>query len=95
MRSQHRRATQFMEIQALLIDFFRQRAQTGKDFCPVGTRIWQEPWDATSSALNRSKPASRSSGSQRFDTGIASAINLAGAFDHEFTQTPLAKPGLL
>jgi hypothetical protein len=32
---------------------------------------------------------------ERFDTGIASAINLAGAFDHEFTQTPLAKHALL
>jgi hypothetical protein len=25
------------------------------------------------------------------EQGLASAVNLAGAFDHEFTQTPLAK----
>ena len=33
------------------------------------------------------KPESRPSSEQ----GLASAVNLAGAFDHEFTQTPLAK----
>ena len=33
------------------------------------------------------KPESRPSS----DQGLASAVNLAGAFDHEFTQTPLAK----
>ena len=32
------------------------------------------------------KPESRLSSEQ----GLASAVNLAGAFDHEFTQTPLA-----
>ena len=25
------------------------------------------------------------------EQGLASAVNLAGSFDHEFTQTPLAK----
>jgi hypothetical protein len=33
------------------------------------------------------KPESRPSSEQ----GLASGVNLAGAFDHEFTQTPLAK----
>jgi hypothetical protein len=33
------------------------------------------------------KPESRPSSEQ----GLASAVNLAGAFDHEFTQTSLAK----
>jgi hypothetical protein len=33
------------------------------------------------------KPESRPSSEQ----GLASAVNLAGAFDHDFTQTPLAK----
>ena len=33
------------------------------------------------------KPESRPSSEQ----GLVSAVNLAGAFDHEFTQTPLAK----
>jgi len=33
------------------------------------------------------KPESRPSSEQ----GLASRVNLAGAFDHEFTQTPLAK----
>jgi len=33
------------------------------------------------------EPESRPSSEQ----GLASAVNLAGAFDHEFTQTPLAK----
>ena len=33
------------------------------------------------------KPESRPSSEQ----GLASAVNLAGAYDHEFTQTPLAK----
>jgi hypothetical protein len=33
------------------------------------------------------KPESRPSSEQ----GLAVAVNLAGAFDHEFTQTPLAK----
>ena len=32
------------------------------------------------------KPESRPSSEQ----GLANAVNLAGAFDHEFTQTPLA-----
>jgi hypothetical protein len=32
-------------------------------------------------------PESRPSSEQ----GLASAVNLAGGFDHEFTQTPLAK----
>ena len=37
------------------------------------------------------KPESRPSSEQ----GLASAVNLAGAFDHEFTQTPwLSKPPL-
>jgi hypothetical protein len=33
------------------------------------------------------KPESRPSSEQ----GLASAVNLVGAFHHEFTQTPLAK----
>jgi hypothetical protein len=33
------------------------------------------------------KPESRPSGEQ----GLTSAVDLAGTFDHEFTQTPLAK----
>ena len=33
------------------------------------------------------KPESRPSS----EHGLASDVNLAGAFDHEFTQTPLAK----
>jgi hypothetical protein len=39
-----------------------------------------------SSARQPMKPESRPSSEQ----GLASPVNLPGAFDHEFTQTPLA-----
>jgi hypothetical protein len=42
---------------------------------------------SVSSTREPMKPESRPSSEQ----GLASAVNLAGAFDHEFTQTPLAK----
>jgi len=42
---------------------------------------------SVSSAREPMKPESRPSSEQ----GVASAVDLAGAFDHEFTQTPLAK----
>jgi hypothetical protein len=42
---------------------------------------------SVSSTREPMKPESRLSSEQ----GLASAVNLAGAFDHEFTQTPLAK----
>ena len=40
---------------------------------------------SVSSTREPMKPESRPSSEQ----GLASAVNLAGAFDHEFTQTPL------
>src|SRR5208282_5764872 len=42
---------------------------------------------SVSSTREPMKPESRPSSEQ----GLASAVNLAGAFDHEFTQTPQAK----
>jgi hypothetical protein len=42
---------------------------------------------SVSSTREPMKPESRPSSEQ----GLASAVNLAGAFDHEFTRTPLAK----
>src|SRR5271166_6970766 len=42
---------------------------------------------SVSSTREPMKPESRPSSEQ----GLASRVNLAGAFDHEFTQTPLAK----
>jgi hypothetical protein len=44
---------------------------------------------SVSSTREPMKPESRPSSEQGL--GLASAVNLAGAFDHEFTQTPLAK----
>ena len=42
---------------------------------------------SVSSTREPMKPESRPSSEQ----GLASGVNLSGAFDHEFTQTPLAK----
>jgi hypothetical protein len=52
----------------------------------AATRLIRLIRASVSSTQEPMKPESRPSSEQ----GLASAANLAGAFDHEFTQTPLA-----
>src|SRR6202035_4079973 len=68
---------------------YKSTIQVSRTFCKDlrESRYLRLMRASVSSTREPMKPESRPSSKQ----GLASAVNLARAFDHEFTQTPLAK----